>query len=512
MSASDELRELTNLHADGRISQQEADRLSELLKDNPENQRAYLLIMHLHADLGREFVIDSDLAVDEDIDPPLATRRRPRRKRPPRKKRHPLVRRPSVIAAASAVILLGVMLAWHWSQRDSPSNAVVTILQLNDVRWTAGSSTAVSGDELPATRLKLEEGAVLIEFANSARAVLEAPVDLEIVDASTARLHAGRLTAHVPPAGRGFTVQMGELQIVDQGTDFGLMVDRDSRGAPSEVHVFEGEVEVRGQSPDPQIVRTGSAFRFSGGQVEEIAVDRSAFLLEEEFSKPRTETVPPEMDRWKLASERLTADPDTLFHATLNEQRLPQGTVNEADWTNGRWPEKAALRFVKSDDQVRIQLEKSTDQVSLLAWVSVRQLSASNNVLMASNEPEVGSLNWLLTSDGELRLEIGRDLGAAQLDWEAVNSEPIISQLSRNRWIMLATTFDGQVIRHYVDGMPCGEGRSFQPPTIQFGAISLGHGPDPAMVRLNGELDEFAILGRVMTAFDVKAYFEQGRP
>ena len=54
-------------------------------------------------------------------------------------------------------------------------------------------------------------------------------------------LKSGRLTAEVPPAASGFTVNTPRLNAVDIGTRFGVNVEENG---DSELHVMEGEVEV----------------------------------------------------------------------------------------------------------------------------------------------------------------------------------------------------------------------------------------------------------------------------
>ncbi|HEV7401346.1 MAG TPA: LamG-like jellyroll fold domain-containing protein, partial [Chthoniobacteraceae bacterium] len=111
-----------------------------------------------------------------------------------------------------------------------------------------------------------------------------------------------------------------------------------------------------------------------------------------------------------------------------------------------------------------------------------------------------------------LRLEIARDLGRPQADWEAVNSEPFVTPERFGQWLQLATTFDGKTIRHYGNGRLIGSGASFTPPRLVVGAAELANWRGLTQRRLAAAMDEFVILSRALSPREIAELYEACRP
>lgn len=115
--------------------------------------------------------------------------------------------------AAAAVLVLGFVLMHEWP-------------------GTKGSPPLV-----------IESGSsVTLDFDHGAKATVYGPASVVRLGPSEARLIHGRLTAVVPPAARGFAVETPAGRVVDLGTRFGVLA---AAAQNVEVHVFEGQVEVR---------------------------------------------------------------------------------------------------------------------------------------------------------------------------------------------------------------------------------------------------------------------------
>lgn len=114
--------------------------------------------------------------------------------------------------------------------------------------------------------LELRRGLVQLRFACGAEILLEGPAKFHATSSLGGRLDQGRLTAVVPPRGRGFAITTPHLQVVDFGTEFGVEVD--SKG--TEVHVFSGEVEAQWRAADGapfrQLLAQSQALRFNDAQ------------------------------------------------------------------------------------------------------------------------------------------------------------------------------------------------------------------------------------------------------
>ena len=127
---------------------------------------------------------------------------------------------------------------------DEPaaSSTVATLTAERDAIWAKAALAA--GSALQAgQRLTLTHGFAEITTQRGAVAILEAPATIELLDNNNAiRLHTGKLVGlcETEPS-KGFLVRTPHMDISDLGTRFGVDA---SQPDATEVHVFEGEVEV----------------------------------------------------------------------------------------------------------------------------------------------------------------------------------------------------------------------------------------------------------------------------
>jgi len=435
------------------------------------------------------------------------------------------------LAAAAAVLIAAI-----WWTRDSTThppqetaaletkaNGIAVLARAVGVEWTDGVART-SGAVLEPGTLRLKSGAVLVEFYSGARVVVEGPAELRLVSAGEAFLQSGKINAHVPPQARGFTVGSPGMKVVDFGTDFGFAVGSDS--AP-EVHVFTGKVEVASATLAPRVLNEGEGVRLERGALQAIAAVRSGFLAEEELVRRDSAFAQQRLAAWRETSRTLSADPATVVHYTFEESDAPErrvtnqcasaspathGSIVGSVRTEGRWPDKGALQFRSEGDRVRLIAPEPMHAVTLLAWVRVDSLPRGQNILLAADSEQTGALHWLLTGEGRLRLEIARDLGRPRADWEAVNSAPFVTPERFGQWLMLVTTFDSRTIRHYANGQLIGTGASFAPPSLLIGAAVVANSSSPVLRQLSGDMDEFAILSRAMSADELRALYQAGHP
>ena len=113
-----------------------------------------------------------------------------------------------------------------------------------------GQTKTWRGDRLrnPVSRGKavvVEVGIARIRFESGAGVVLEGPAQIKLNSSMNAKLNYGKLAAYVPDEAHGFTIDTPEIQIVDQGTRFGAVVDPLGK---AKCMCFEGQVDVKPQS------------------------------------------------------------------------------------------------------------------------------------------------------------------------------------------------------------------------------------------------------------------------
>ncbi len=124
----------------------------------------------------------------------------------------------------------------------SDGNSVARVTATRNCSWAEASDVGYGSRLRPGQKLNLSTGLIEITFDDGAVVVLEGPASFDVETGGRAQLHDGRLAAVVPERGRGFEVVTSRLNVVDLGTEFGMMAD--SAGA-TEVHVFKGLVKAQ---------------------------------------------------------------------------------------------------------------------------------------------------------------------------------------------------------------------------------------------------------------------------
>ncbi len=128
------------------------------------------------------------------------------------------------------------------SLRENVSPTIARVTGQHQCEWGKGSWRPEYTANLRAGReFELVGGVVEITYDTGARVIVEGPAKCQVNSENAAAIQAGKLTAWVPPAAVGFTVDTPTAKIVDRGTEFGVDVDPRSN---AELHVFQGLVEV----------------------------------------------------------------------------------------------------------------------------------------------------------------------------------------------------------------------------------------------------------------------------
>lgn len=374
------------------------------------------------------------------------------------------------------------------------------------------------GDVLRRGELRLGSGAVMVEFYSGARVVLEGPAVFEVVSESAGFLRSGRLTAQVPPQAKGFTVEVEGMKVVDLGTAFGMSV---GEGSEPEVHVFDGEVEVFVPGAEQALVE-GEAVRVTVGGLEAMAADEAEFLDEVGFAALEEAAAAARRASWEEVREGLLAERSVVVYydfegggdgvrTVVDRSGGSDGSLVGGAWVTGRWPGEGALALRGEGGRVRTVVGETMQAVTLMAWVRVERLEHALNALLTPDVSESGTLRWEVERGGRMRLGIGRDLGRREVDWEVVEGDAVVPIRGGGGWRLLVTTFDGEVVRHYCDGVPAGSGSAFRPAALRIGAADVGNGRGEQARGLAGALDEFAIFSRAMTAGEVREIYEKGR-
>lgn len=442
-----------------------------------------------------------------------------------------------VLAVAACLALLATGWWGHRflqgsGSRGATSRAVAMLNRVVDARWEPGGTAPRLGAPLEPGVLRLRSGLAQVVFYSGARVVIEGPAEFRIVSPAEAECRSGRMMAEVPPQARGFRVHAARMDVTDLGTAFGLVVG----GGQTEVHVFQGSVEVQATGvPKSQRLLSGTgAIAAEAGSMRMATADAAAFASLFDLQAKSAAAEARLYDRWRSASAWRNQDPSLLVHfdfehatrtdwslANVSEanETMPDATIVGCQWIDGRWPMKPAIEFRGVSDRIRLTVPGEYESMSLAAWVRVDGLDRQIQSLFMSDGFAGGTLHWSLREDGVLGLTV---IGPEPGSYQIVTSPPVVTAAQLGTWMHVAAVVDGQAGRvvHYVNGVEVGRKRLLQPPPFRVDVAELGNwnargfpGNDPFLIRnFSGAMDEFFLFGRALGADEIRDLYAEGRP
>ena len=423
------------------------------------------------------------------------------------------------------------------ASQEPTAQGVALVTQLVGVTWEDTGGNVEVGDALPPGRFAIQAGHAQLEFFCGATVVVEGPAELDLVSVTHARVKHGRLRAHVPPAARGFSVEVEGLKVVDLGTEFGLSVS----DSGANVQVFDGEVELHPHASEPRLLKSGQGVtRTATGvyQDAEVAPENFVDIASLESRAQLQDTA--HYRRWKEWSTDLRHDPRLITYYTFDEstdweRRLTcstmppnselDGAIVGAREVSGRWLGKRALEFKQPADRVRVQIPGEYQSLTLAAWVKIDSLDRWYNSLFLTDGYDRGEPHWQILDDGRLYFSVRpvEQGESGPRDFKALS--PSFWKPSLNgKWIHLAVTCDVETntIIHYLNGnvlsrhaVPAAQ----MPKTTRIGTASIGNWALPtlpdsrfAIRNLNGSMDELALFAASLTADEIKEMYRRGKP
>ena len=163
-------------------------------------------------------------------------------------------------AAACVTLLASIALFGKGTFFRRP---VATLVQAENCKWAGSDLPTTVNSRLSPGTLSLVEGMATLRFKNGATVTMEAPSKLEILDAMHCRLIEGSLVAEVPEPAHGFTIDTPDIKVIDLGTKFGVTT---ASTGNSQVHVFDGEVEIKGlPGGQPKRLTEGKGLNVNSG-------------------------------------------------------------------------------------------------------------------------------------------------------------------------------------------------------------------------------------------------------
>lgn len=524
----------------GDLTEAQAKALGDLLRGDPRARDEYLRRVALHACLASEtdlFAGTSPGLLDPDAaacplpfpspTPSGSSSPSPGRRLPTR----------ALALAAAAIALLGAVAWWFATpragqRRGETSRAIAMLNRVVNARWNSAEGTPRLGAPLEPGSLRLDSGLAQIVFYNGARVVIEGPAELRLVSSTEAACARGTLTAEVPPQARGFRVTAPGCAVTDLGTAFGLKVAENR----TEVHVFEGHVELRSATGNVPLTLTagGGARVPATGAPQSMAANRGAFSDLFDLQAKSVAAEARLYDRWRSSLRDLRRDPSLWVHldfehtgepawrlpnlGSLGRGAVPDATLVGCEWREGRWTTKPALEFRGVSDRVRIDVPGELDSATLAAWVRVQGLDRQINSLFMSDGFLPGTLHWVIRHDGVLGLTVIDGRGGHQI----LASPPVMTLDQFGIWTHLAVVLDGHArqVTHYLNGRPVSRHSLRMEPPFRIGPAELGNWnpagfprDDPFMIRnFSGAMDEFCLFDRALDSEEVRSLHAGSRP
>lgn len=468
----------------------------------------------------------------------------------------PLSRFIPLAAAAGLAFLLGSGLMFWWNQSSDTSPSLVEIEKipapsaqgfavvgnLFDPTWAEGTTAHETGDSLGAENFRLASGTAEIQFFSGAKMTVEGPADISLRSAWEAHCHEGAVRMNVPPAARGFKLHSPSSEIIDLGTEFGLIV-KDGQG---KVEVFDGEIAIKHQGEEQKLIKKGRALELSAHKpLIELEPGKISFPNTRKFQPQIAEQLLTGFQSWQTHRDTLANDKDIIAYYTFDQEtpgalipnialpRNPEldGAVILAEPVSGRWPGlKSAFEFRRPGSRVRVNIPGEFPALTFSCWVRIDSLDRTYNALFMGDGYENGEPHWQIKDDGRLMLSVMVDEDARhpvypdQSRYHHIYYSPKIWDLSMSgQWLHLTSVFDPAAaqVSHYLNGKEVATEAIdplFQVKTLRIGNGEIGNWGQPlrkdpsfTIRNLNGRMDELAIFKSALSAEKIHSIYEKSR-
>ncbi len=507
-----ELNQLLSGFLEGDLEDEQKLRLAQIIQESPDARQAYLDHCRMHAALAAEHgVLDSLGFPEQEMSNVVA----------------PSFGRAAIrYAAIAACITLVLGVIWNSAAPDLRARAWTKGKVLAQVERKAGGVLGVErtnlklqgGDDLRAGEYRLTEGVVNIRFPKGVDVVVEAPALFRIESSELMTLHEGKLSATVAIEGRGFTVRTPNTEVIDHGTEFGVSVGGEGT---SEVHVFQGEVEVRPFSePDASLrLLTDQATRIGGdaGSPTGITIEPEQFLrsLDEpspSYSHRIHQLKPVVYFRMRPSEDGVTLNDHSRnkLHATLVQGRLEGAPFAKGKLGSSFYQEGNDSRnYAHVPDYPKAE----NNQLSVMAWVKAESRPRWASIAKNWAEGYIGQFHFGLRDyEGGLEVRIKHQKGGG-----AGVLEPVPFPIGS--WQHVAFVADGKMLRLYRNGKEVGSVKHKALAKPNFKALGIGtklignhrNRPGTPVDFWDGRIDELAVFNHVIDAETIRELYELER-
>jgi hypothetical protein len=402
--------------------------------------------------------------------------------------RGPALRRRVLAAgmAAAAVLMLGAACIWQFG----PWASVAVVTDMQGASWIGMDHQPRIGSGLRRQIVRLAAGVAEIGFHGGASVILQGPAELEIVNAGSAHLLSGRMVARAPDGAHGFTVEAGGMNIVDLGTEFGVVANNGT----AEVQVFEGVVEagLKGAALEArQRLGMGEGARLEEGKG---LVEPAVFTTHGFMRAMTSELDDPKLERGLVAWWKFDETSGTIAKdATGNGH---DGVLHRCTFEKDGGPGKFGRALVFSGDDTYVAVpfrDFNLAEMTLQAWIKPA-------------DHQNGDAQ-ILSQGGGFGLAVPSNLFMKYYFWD--RDAVMAYRFEPERWYHLVATYDGRERVFYVNGVRIGTFASGPLRScreeLHIGALFNHRG---AFFR--GSIDDMRIYDRALSGDEVRRLYLRG--
>ncbi len=475
---------------EGDANEQLANKLDELLKNDPDARRYYIEYLLVHSELRQVLEIsqgdlfteinggislvpvdspelwealaeaeDTASAVDVDIKMRQGAERlisQPEIKHKSRNYKLPII---SALAAAAVIVLFLTALIMNRTGRNDEFRPVATLTDTARAVW-AGNSQVDEGQRLSGySLLHLLEGYAEVTFDNGAKTVIEGPAKFVCESTGSIFIEKGKIYAKINKASVGFTVNTSYARIVDLGTEFGIDVDE----GESELYVYEGKVKLLSQNnqaghwqsedvSENQAIRVNS----SDDTIEKISFSQTLFKKQIPSEYELAVLAEKPLYYWRYDHSRSKALANSIdgqygIGTCKQEPQFTQGPLFRPDQINNALIVNRG-QYVEVIDEVFQQINTKRPY-TYITWVKINENVSGDIIVTAKcKDGELrNTRRFFINKDGKFVVQHHNYL-KPKLSKLAITSQTIAE---KNKWYMVAWTSGWKtdhVRRMYVNG------------------------------------------------------------
>ena len=164
---------------------------------------------------------------------------------------------------AATVLIATGLAAWRFARPNAVDSVIADIVHQQGVVWSDDSTALGANETVRSGRLSSSRGEYTLRFRDGTTVRVVGKASLDIKSKMLVQLNNGQATANVTHGSTGFTITSELVDVVDQGTQFGISVDN----GRADVVVFDGKVDVQSK-----LVNSGKQRRLTQGDA--VKIDR----------------------------------------------------------------------------------------------------------------------------------------------------------------------------------------------------------------------------------------------